>query len=207
MPQGTKQDGRKPGRPRGFDEGAVLDAAMRTFWVRGLAATSLDDLGRAMRMNRPSIANAFGDKETLYRRTLDHFGTGLRQNVAAILEGAPTLRGALVAFFDAALAVYCADTPALGCFVMCTAPTEAAAHSDVREDLRRLIGDLDDLLAARLRRGRADGDLSPDVEPRSGARIAQAVLHSIAIRARSGQSRNSLKALAREAVDLLVADG
>ncbi|MGH9889647.1 MAG: helix-turn-helix domain-containing protein, partial [bacterium] len=63
----TKHAKRRPGRPRLFDADAALEGAMRLFWSRGFAATSLDDLAHAMDMNRPSMANAFGDKEAIYR--------------------------------------------------------------------------------------------------------------------------------------------
>ena len=61
------------GRPRQFDEDAALTGAMMVFWEKGLAATSLDDLAQAMGMNRPSIYNAFGNKDAIYRTALARF--------------------------------------------------------------------------------------------------------------------------------------
>src|SRR5271168_1998359 len=61
------------GRPREFDETAVLDAAVQCFWTRGYEVTSVRDLAEKMQITGASLYNAFGDKRSLYRRALDHY--------------------------------------------------------------------------------------------------------------------------------------
>lgn len=202
MQTGTKKT-RARGRPRQFDADAALARATEVFWAQGFAASSLDDLATAMGMKRPSIANAFGDKESLYLESLRHFADALKHEIAALLSGEPDLRKALTAFYYAALDVYFASEPALGCFVMCTAPVEAAAHPRVRAALERLIAEIDDALAARFSRAQKDGHLASDGDSKSSAQLAQAVLHSLAIRARAGASKTSLRKLARRAAEAL----
>src|ERR1700736_1433983 len=64
------------GRPRAFDPDAVLDRAMHVFWAQGYEGASLSDLTRAMRINRPSLYAAFGNKEQLFRKVLDRYMQG-----------------------------------------------------------------------------------------------------------------------------------
>ncbi len=182
---------RSRGRPRLFDEDAALDRALDVFWTRGLAATSLDDLAAAMGMRRPSLANAFGDKAALYRRALARFADRARAAAAAQLAD-PDLGRALERFDLAALEVYFSSDPPRGCAVVCTAPAAALVHPDVRDDLLGVVRDLDAALARRFA-------LAGDAEPDLSARLAQAVLHTLAIRARAGESRASLRRLARAA--------
>ncbi len=178
---------------------------MQVFWAQGFSATSLDDLAQATQMNRPSIYNAFGDKASFYRRALAAFSAQLEGQIGEVLFANPTLRDALLAFFYGALDVYFADEPAQGCFVMCTAPVEAVAHPEVREDLRGVIAQIDRALARRFEQAAAQEGW-PGGDPRAAARLAQATLHSLAIRARAGESKVALRKMAREAVQLFAGE-
>src|SRR3982075_3429179 len=64
------------GRPRAFDPDAALERAMHVFWGKGYEGASLSDLTRAMRINRPSLYAAFGNKEQLFRKVLDRYVDG-----------------------------------------------------------------------------------------------------------------------------------
>ena len=202
----TKTQKRPRGRPRQFDADKALDSAMRVFWAYGFAGTSLDQLAEAMRMNRPSIANAFGDKEAVYRLTLARFVEKMKAASGAKLANEPTLRKALMAFYDGALEVYCASRGTPGCFVFCTAPVETPAHPDVQRALAQIVAELDGLLAARFAQAQRDGDFPKGADVDAVGRLAQAVLHSLAIRARAGEPRVKLRAMAERAVRIL-ADG
>src|SRR5215471_3809360 len=67
-----KQDGRQ-GRPRSFDLDRALTAALHVFWRKGYEGATLSDLTRAMKINRPSMYAAFGDKEHLFCKVLDRY--------------------------------------------------------------------------------------------------------------------------------------
>src|SRR5438270_11134144 len=64
------------GRPRAFDPDAALDRAMHVFWTKGYEGASLSDLTRVMRINRPSLYAALGNKEQLFRKVLDRYVDG-----------------------------------------------------------------------------------------------------------------------------------
>ena len=193
------------GRPRKFDEDQALTDAMTLFWEKGFSATSLDDLAVAMNMNRPSIYNAFGNKETIYRRSLERFCGQLDQGLQATLGSGKPLTAGLYAFFDQAIEVYCGNKPPMGCLMICTAPSEAISHPEVGNDLKALIQRLDAGFTERLARAKREGDLPDGTQPRLAAQLLQATLQSIALRARSGHSKTSLRKLARYTIDLILA--
>ena len=49
----------------------ALAQALRVFWSKGYEGASLTDLTEAMGITRPSLYAAFGNKESLFRKTLD----------------------------------------------------------------------------------------------------------------------------------------
>src|SRR2546429_1207038 len=65
-----------PGRPRAFDTDVALERAMHVFWAKGYEGASLSNLTRAMRINRPSLYAAFGNKEQLFSKVLDRYMNG-----------------------------------------------------------------------------------------------------------------------------------
>jgi TetR/AcrR family transcriptional regulator, copper-responsive repressor len=191
------------GRPRQYDRNTALDNAVAAFWARGYSATTLDDLVAAMGMNRPSIYSAFGDKEAVYRHALDHFIAQMRATVSERVLAEPDLAKALGNLYAGALDVYFGHEPALGCFVFCTAPAEAVHLPEVRAIVAALIDELDDLLAQKFLEAHGSGRESAGRDARLSAKLAQAVLHSLALRARAGESRSALNRLARAAADML----
>jgi AcrR family transcriptional regulator len=78
LPIGMKSEtaAAQPGRPRAFDPDAALERAMHVFWAKGYEGASLSDLTRAMRINRPSLYAAFGNKEQLFRKVLNRYVDG-----------------------------------------------------------------------------------------------------------------------------------
>jgi hypothetical protein len=56
-------------RPKGFDQDSVLRKAIHLFYRQGFAATSTDDLMRAMDVGRQSMYDTFGDKRALFLKS------------------------------------------------------------------------------------------------------------------------------------------
>jgi TetR/AcrR family transcriptional repressor of nem operon len=61
------------GRPKDFDEDAVLDKAVDIFWKQGYEATSLEQLLAAMKMGKGSMYHNFGNKRTVFKLALNRF--------------------------------------------------------------------------------------------------------------------------------------
>jgi AcrR family transcriptional regulator len=194
---------RSRGRPREYDRETALNQAMHVFSTKGFSATAVDDLAEATGMNRPSLYNAFGNKESLYRETLDHFVSGLRGEVRRRVEAEPDLKKALMAFYKGALEEYFSMKPARGCFVFCTAPVESITHPEFQRDIKALIDELDALWEAKFATAKASGKYTSITDAGMSAKLAQSVLHSLAIRARAGESKASLLRLATSAADIM----
>src|SRR5262245_24579962 len=87
------------GRRRQFDADEALDRALEVFWSRGYEGATLPQLTRAMGINRPSLYAAFGNKEQLFRKALDHYQTGPQSFLTEALSK-PTARAVVEAILS-----------------------------------------------------------------------------------------------------------
>lgn len=193
---------KRRGRPREFNEAEVLESVRDVFWNNGYAATSLDELSAASRLNRPSLYAAFGDKHALYLRVLEENRRWSVEGIRQLLSGYTPLRDALFEFFTkAAASTLSGDMGARGCFVVCTAVTEALLDADTRAIAAGYVADVDAVFKERFER--SAGELNSGIDPATAAAAASAMLQTLAVRARTGASREDLAHVTLAAVTLI----
>lgn len=202
-------EGKRPrGRPRAYDAEAALRRARDAFWQSGFSATTLDELSAATGMNRPSLYGAFGDKRALYLATLERYVEVNRVAMDEALGGDLPLGDALLHVYDLALGLYFrAGTAPKGCFLIGTAAVEAINDDAVRAILAKGLQVFDRSFEARFARAQRDGELNPNADPALLAKLASAILHTLAIRSRAGDKRATLRATAQAGVAMLCAAG
>jgi AcrR family transcriptional regulator len=191
------------GRPRAYDPDVALTQAMNAFWDAGYAGTSLDDLTAATGMNRPSLYAAFGDKQAIYRKALEHYRANARETMKGAFAYDLPLREALRSICDSALSIYFSDGRRRGCFVYGSAITEAVLDADTRATLAEVVRQIDRALESRIRFAQTQGELPADARPEVLAKMVAAVLASLSIRSRAGEPRESLEAIAESMLDLI----
>jgi AcrR family transcriptional regulator len=193
---------KRRGRPRGYDPAVALARAMDVFWDAGYAAASLDDLSAATGMNRPSLYGAFGDKQALYLKTLGEYRAGGKLHAALTQD--ETLRASLHRVYTAAISIYLAgENGPRGCFLIGTALTASVLDPKVRATFFGALGEIDAEFEARIRRAQRDNELPRSANPPALARLAAAVLHTLAIRARAGAPRALLETIAADGIALI----
>jgi AcrR family transcriptional regulator len=127
-------------RPRKFDEDQVVRAGRELFWSQGYAGTSLDDLGEANGLGRGSLYNTFGDKHTMFLRSLDDYCTEVSDGLRAQLRDAELVAyDRLVAHVDAITASTAADTERRGCLMANSAAELSATDPDVAKRVKRTL--------------------------------------------------------------------
>lgn len=194
----------KRGRPVQYDREQALQRVTDLFWSAGFAATSLDALGEATGMTRPSLAGAFGDKEALYLVALKRYRDASVDALRETLSGKRPLRAELADVLRKSTDVYMASADAArGCLLIGTAAVEAVNRPAVRRVLQESLGAFNAILEQRIRKAIADGEVDPGVDAAGLASVASAIMHSLAVRARAGEPRHALDEMSRVAVDLI----
>ena len=194
-----KKTARALGRPRSFETGKALDAAMKVFWCKGYEGASLADLTQAMGINRPSLYAAFGDKESLFRKVLDRYDSGPAGYVREALNQ-PTARAVVERLMEGAAELGTASSNPRGCLFVQSALACGDKAEGIRNDLilRRDAGEK--AVRLRLKRAQSEGDLPRDANPADLARYVVTVIQGIAVQAASGAARPELRRVIQTAL-------
>jgi AcrR family transcriptional regulator len=183
------------GRPREFDADKALDLALQVFWRKGYEGASIADLTEAMGITKPSLYAAFGNKEELFRKTLDRYVDGPGGYFQAALKK-PTAREVVAhVLYEAADALTNPDNPP-GCLAVQGALCCGDAAETIKQELmaRRTQGESD--LRQRFERAVADNDLPADADAADLARYISAILQGMAVQAAGGVGRAELRKIA-----------
>ena len=177
------------GRPRAFDTQKALHRAMLVFWRKGYLGASLSDLTNAMGINRPSLYAAFGNKDSLFRKALDHYAKGPSSYLSEALRE-PTARAVVERLLHGVVNLLTdPQTP-----VTCMWVHGALSHGDgpLRGEFaaQRAAGLAE--LRTRFKRAVADGDLPRDADTDTLARYVQTVNFGLTVQASTGATRKEL---------------
>jgi len=124
------------GRPRRFDEDAVLDRVVDIFWANGHANTTTRLLEAELSMKQSSIYNAFGSKQQLLHRAVDRYLHQVDEQVVSTLDRADAGEAELLQFLDDLLAWISTD-PKPGCLMLNVLAEQASADEHLVEQARQ----------------------------------------------------------------------
>ena len=187
------------GRPRAFDADVALERAMHVFWAKGYEGAALSDLTRAMRINRPSLYAAFGNKEQLFRKVLDRYMNGPLAFFGKALGAAKARDVIEQIFLGAANMPSDPRTPA-GCLVVQGALACGDAAGSVRKEIAARRAAAKVALRRRLQRAKREGDLPPNADPAELSHYVMTVLHGMAVQGADGANPDQLRRVAQMAL-------
>jgi len=192
-------------RPKGFDRDEALQAGVEVFWRQGYAATTTDDLARAMGIGRQSFYDTFGDKRRCYLEALRSYSGGEIGRQIATMRGLVPLdavRALLRGPADATMA-----RRGLGCLAV-NAFTEHGGHDpEVLAALKPSGEQLEAAVREVLSEAKARGDVAASLDERRATRAILTVRAGLMVRAKAGASASELREVADFAVDQLAPAG
>jgi TetR/AcrR family transcriptional repressor of nem operon len=189
-------------RPREFDEGAVLDAAIQCFWSRGYEATSVKDLIDETGITAASLYNAYGDKRGLFRTALDRY---VEDSIARRMQRCAALppREAIEAFFAEILSRSLNDREHKGCMLVNSALEMAPHDPEFQKSIARVLTRLEKFFLDSIESGRTTGTIGHDVPADQLARHLLGVLIGVRVLARVRPERALLEGVVAPALALL----
>jgi TetR/AcrR family transcriptional repressor of nem operon len=182
-------------RPKEFDQERALHRAISVFSQKGFAATSTDDLMRAMDVGRQSMYDTFGDKRALFLKALEVYVVeSVRAiNVELQTPGSPlaAVRRALIHFAerkDLSSTDGCMGINAVCEFGMRDEEVTQITRNAARIQRRTLMD--------TLRRAQLEGELDAHTDIESLADFFDSTLAGMRIAAKAGKTRPALKRIA-----------
>lgn len=190
------------GRPRSFDEDAVLDAALDVFWKHGFQSASLSELTRATNLSKPSLYSAFGDKKSLYLKALKQYLNRLAGSHGEALNGEKDSREAVEAYLGSIARMLTDPELPGGCFIVtgtadigCTIVPE-----EVEDALKEALKGSETMLREHLYQAQRKGDLPKSASPEHLAALFFTVIAGMAVQAKSGAREDKLKDIIKAAM-------
>ncbi len=156
-------------------------------------------------MARPSLYAAFGNKHEIYRRAMQQYAQEWSLRRERTLVNEPSLSKGLENHFVEIINTYVSNEgESLGCPVFSVITGEAATDPQLRSALAETIAKTDAQFERRIRMALEAGELSVDADIIGIAATLSALQHTLALRARSGESRSKLMQIARYQIALVL---
>ncbi len=186
-----------------YDETAVLERAMLTFWTQGYAATSISDLVAATGINRGSLYNAYADKHALFLAALGHYDRRYRADflTQAAKNNAP--KEAILAVFESAALAGGDEKRPGGCLLVNTALELSPHDPDVAAFVKASLEEVESFFCEMIEAARGQGDGAGKGDAATLAKTLLGLLLGLRVLARSKQDRTTLDAVVAQARTLL----
>lgn len=169
---------------------------MEVFWAKGYEGTTLEELLEAMGgITAPSLYNAFGSKEELFKEAVDLYVLTIAQKSVEALENAPSARVGVESMLRIATTGFSRPGRPRGCMVTTSAAKCARGNEGAEAYVRSLRIKAPDAIKRRLKRALEEGELPASVDTDRMAAFYATVAQGLGVRAGDGVSRAELMAV------------
>ena len=191
------------GRRKGFDREEVLDEAMKVFWRKGYAATSVQDLVDRMGINRGSLYTTFGKKNDLFLAAIDRYREVLVAQRFAALEEQESPKHAIQTLFMGVVESAAGKDGAMGCLVTNTAVELSPHNREVSTKIANSLTLMEKAFTKALVRAQADGEIGREKDPRALARFLTSSIQGLRVMSKANPDRAKLRDVAKLALSVL----
>lgn len=185
-------------RPVEFERDTVLTNAMEQFWREGYEASSVQKLLDATDINRGTLYNSFGDKETFFKSCLDKYNQQVKTDIDVTL-GNKKLNAweAIENYFDQAIISAPNRQRAMGCLLVNSVCESIIWDRDMQKALKNSLNGIRKALLARAKELEKSRQLKRGMSADMAADILMNFYSGLQVGARSGKGPRQLADLLR----------
>lgn len=188
-------------RSKEFEENEVLLKAMHLFWEQGYEKTSLQDLVEHMGIHRRSLYDTFGDKHTLFIKTMERYAKITDAALKAEAQRGRTAKESIRLIFDYLIEAK-GERP-IGCFFVNSATELAYRDPVVSELTNEGFSKEEQLLEGLIQQGQQAGEISANQEPSLLASSLHTTMIGIRVLRRTSADKKKLQQIADVSMSML----
>jgi len=177
---------------------------MEQFWREGYEASSVQKLLDCTGINRGTLYNSFGDKDTFFKSCVDQYNKITEGQIEATLKN-PDM-GALEsveAFFDEAVLNTTSKQRSMGCLLVNSVCESINYDKEMRKVIRSSIAVVRKALTARLKEAHRARKLKKGVSAEFAVEVLMNNLYGVRVNSRDGKAPRQLKELIRFTISSL----
>ena len=163
-------------RPREFDTDKALSQTMRVFWDQGYRASTFADLVKAADVQKQSLYCAFGDKRSLFLKSLELYRNQVLSQMRDLLSEADSPFGGIESVMRYASQPPGPKNRPAGCLMANTALELGVSDADVAAEVKRLFRGIEKLLTGAVKKGQERGEITTRFD---SATIGQSLANTI----------------------------
>ena len=183
-------------RPVEFVYEDVLTNAMEQFWREGFEASSVQKLLDAPGINRGTLYNSFGDKDTFFRSCLGHYDALVQKDLDATLNNDQLdAWAAIAAYFQTAVLGVSAKKRAMGCLLVNSFCESINYDKDLQKVVRGYYNNIRKAFLARTKQAEKAGTLAKGVNAELAADVLMNTLNGVRVSSREGKAPKQLNAI------------
>lgn len=191
-------------RPVEFEYNDVLTNAMEQFWREGFEASSVQKLLDVTGINRGTLYNSFGDKDTFFKACLDHYNKLIAKDLDASLNNADLAPWAAIEkYFDLAVLSVSNKQRSMGCLLVNSLCESINYDKEIQKIVRNSFAVVRKALVKRLKDAEKDGKLKSGASVEFAADLLLNTLYGLRVNSRDAKTAKQLAEIVKFTVDSL----
>jgi TetR/AcrR family transcriptional repressor of nem operon len=177
---------------------------MEQFWREGYEASSVQKLLDCTGINRGTLYNSFGDKDTFFKSCIDQYSKIIDQQIESSLKNLKLNPwDAINAYFEEAVLNISNRHRSMGCLLVNSLCESINYDKDMKKVVRGSLSSIRKAIVARLKEAQSKGKLRKGVTVEFAADVLMNTLHGVRVNSRDGKNSKQLKELIAYSIDSL----
>jgi TetR/AcrR family transcriptional repressor of nem operon len=185
----------KIARTKAFDRKKALIQAMRLFWRKGYAATSIEDLTEALHLSRSSLYDTFGDKRTLFLEALKFYSERVISITEHTLKTSSSPIAGIQAIFAGLIYGIGQEPGSIGCFMVNSIAELVPYDPDVTKLAEEFADGFQQLLKTALTEASVQKIVTKKQTPEQFAAYVYNTIQGMRVLIKAGATREQLQTI------------